>query len=175
MLHLLAGGLETTQHLVELLISLLADRPDLWQQLSEDHSLIGPAIEEMLRWDAPFQASRRRPLKDVVIRGVSIRENSTVFAVIGAANRDDRVFPEPDEYQLNRDLTRPLAFGFGIHYCPGAPVTRAEVHALLAEMLDRYSAVERAGPSEPWPAPDPMLTVETMHGMKRLPVQLRHR
>jgi cytochrome P450 len=173
LLHLLAGGFETTQHLVELLISLLADRPDLWQRLREEPSLVDAAIEEMLRWDAPFQAGRRRPIEDVTIGEARIPENATVFVVIGSANRDDRVFPGPDEYQLERDLTRPLAFGLGIHFCPGAPVSRFEVRALLHEMLSRYVSIERRGSSERWPRPDPMPTVEQMRGMQKVPVRLQ--
>lgn len=175
LLHLLAGGFETTQHLIELLISLLADRPDLWRRLGEERSLIDSAIEELLRWDAPFQASRRRPLSDVVIRGVEIAENATVFAVLGAANRDERVYADPDEFQLGRQGAPALGFGLGIHYCPGAPVSRYEVRALLSEMLDRYAAIERCGPSELSPRRYPMTTVESMRGLARVPVRLQRR
>jgi cytochrome P450 len=173
LLHLLAGGFETTQHLVEMLISLLADRPELWDRLRADPSLVDAAIEEMLRWDAPFQAGRRRPIEDITVGDVSIPKNATVFVVIGSANRDDRIFPNPDEYQLDRDLTRPLAFGLGIHFCPGAPVSRFEVRALLHEMIGRYPSIERRGPSERWPRPDPMPTVEQMRGMQTVPIRFQ--
>jgi cytochrome P450 len=173
LLTLIAGGLETTQHLVEMLAHLLADRPDLWQRLREDRSLIDPAIEEMLRWDAPFQAGRRRALEDVEIRGVRIPRDSTLMPVCGSANRDELVFTDPDRYDPDRDLTRHLGFGLGIHYCPGAPVSRFEVRALLDAMLDQYVSIERAGPSQAWPGPKPKLTVEAMRGYQRVPVRLR--
>jgi cytochrome P450 family 109 len=173
LLTLIAGGLETTQHLVEMLAHLLADRPDLWQRLRDDRSLVDPAIEEMLRWDAPFQAGRRRALDDVEIRGVRIPRDSTLMPVCGSANRDEREFTDPDRYNLDRDLTRHMGFGLGIHYCPGAPVSRFEVRALLDAMLDQYVSIERAGPSQGWPGPKPKLTVEAMRGYQRFPVRLR--
>jgi cytochrome P450 len=173
LLHLLTGGFETTQHLVEMLLSLLADRPDLWQRLRADRSLIDAAVEEMLRWEAPVQALRRRPVQDAVIRGVDVPKDSAVIVVYGSANRDERVFPDPDSFDLDRDFTRHMAFSMGIHYCPGAPVSRYEVRALFEEMLDRYVAIDRCGPSEVWPQPDPKPTVEAMRGFQRVPVRLR--
>jgi cytochrome P450 len=172
LLHLLAGGFETTQHLVELLVSHLADHPALWATLRADPTLVDAAIGEMLRWDAPFQVGRRRPTEDVVVEGVRIPKDGTALLVIGSANRDERVFPDPDEFRLSRDLTKPLAFGLGIHFCPGAPVSRFEVRALLNEMLKRYERIERRGPSELWPLPEPMRTPEQMRGMQSVPIRL---
>jgi cytochrome P450 len=169
LLHLLTGGFHTTQHLIEMLVSLLADRPDLWQRLREDRSLVLPAIEEMLRFDAPVQALRRRPLEDVVVRDSPIPANASVSVVYGSANRDERAFDDPDTFSLDRGTNRHMAFSAGIHYCPGAPVSRYEVQALLDEMLDRYVTLERAGPSERWHLTQK--TVETMHGFKSVPVR----
>jgi cytochrome P450 len=172
LLHLLTGGFETTQHLVELLVSLFADRPDLWQRLRDDRALVDQAIEEMLRWESPVQALSRRATEPVEIRGVEIPENGRVTVVYGSANRDEREFDDPDTYRLERDLKRHVAFSYGIHYCPGAPVSRFEVRALLNEMLDRYRAVERAGESELWPDETPRLVVGKMRGWRRVPVRL---
>lgn len=171
--HLLTGGFETTQHLVELLISLFADRPELWRRLREDRALIDVAIEEMLRWEAPVQTQRRRAMEEVAIDGVPIPRDGAVIAVLGAGNRDERVYADPDRFDLDRDVGRHLAFSLGIHYCPGAPVSRFEVRALLDEMLDRYAEIERTGASEPLPHPPEMPTLETMRGFQRVPVRLR--
>jgi cytochrome P450 len=171
LLHLLTGGFHTTQHLIESLISLLADRPDLWERMRENRALIPIAIEEMLRFDAPVQALRRRPIEDVVMHGVKLPRNSSVSMVYGSANRDERVFEDPDTFSLDRDVTRHMAFSAGIHYCPGAPVSRFEVRALFDEMLDRYVAIERAGSSERWP--NNSRTVEAMHGFRSVPVHFR--
>jgi cytochrome P450 len=169
LLHLLTGGFHTTQHLVEMLISLLADRPDLWARMREDRSLVLPAIEEMLRFDAPVQALRRRAVEDVVIRDTKIPANAGVGVVYGAANRDERAFDDPDTFSVDRGTNRHMAFSAGIHYCPGAPVSRFEVQALIDEMLDRYVRLERAGPSERWHTAQK--TVESMHGYKSVPVR----
>jgi cytochrome P450 len=169
--HLLTGGFETTQHLIELLVSFLADRPDLWAALRADRSLLEPAIEEMLRWESPVQSLFRRATEEVEIQGVRIPANGHVTVVYGSANRDEREFEEPDEFRLDRDLKRHLAFSFGIHYCVGAPVTRFEVRALFEEMLDRYPRLERAGPSERNPERSPRLVVGKMRGWDRVPVR----
>jgi cytochrome P450 len=165
MLTLLAGGFETTQHLIELLGDYLADHPELWAQMRADRSLVPKVIEEMLRWDAPLQEQPRRATTDAVVRNVPIPKNSRVYAVYGSANRDERVFDDPDEFRPDRDVRRHTSFGLGIHYCPGAPVSRAEVRILLDEMLDRYDRIERAAPSERAPEPD-------MRGWSRVPVRL---
>ena len=172
LLHLLTGGFETTQHLVEMLISLLADRPELWTRLRLERGLIDTAIEEMLRWEAPVQAQRRRVVEDVTIGDVDIPADSVAIAVLGSGNRDERVYPDPDTYDLDRDVGRHLAFSLGIHYCPGAPVSRFEVRALLDEMLDRYAWIERIGPSERLAEPQEMPTLEIMRGFSEVPVRL---
>ncbi len=155
LLELVAGGFETTQHLIEMLVSHLADHPALWGRLGADRSLIPKAIEEMLRWRSPVQALGRRATEDVVLHGVTIPENSWVTVAYGSANRDEREFDEPDSYDVDRELRRHVAFSAGVHYCPGAPVSRAETRLLLEELLDRYRTVERAGPSLPSPNPMP--------------------
>jgi cytochrome P450 len=168
LLHLLTGGFHTTQHLIELLIDLLADRPDLWRRLRADHTLVPTAIEEMLRFDTPTQALRRRAAEDVTIHGRTIAAGSSVHIVYGSANRDERAFDDPDTYSLDRGPTRHMSFSAGIHYCPGAPVSRFEVKALLDELLERYVRIDREGPSER--ASQPQKTVELMRGLTRVPV-----
>jgi cytochrome P450 len=155
LLELVTGGFETTQHLIESLLDHLADHPELWARLRADRSLVPKAIEEMLRFRSPTQALGRRPVQDVEHHGVRIPANSWVTVVYGSANRDEREFPDPDVYDVDRELRRHVAFSVGIHYCPGAPVSRAETRILLDELLDRYRAVERAGPSLPNPNPMP--------------------
>ena len=155
LLELVTGGFETTQHLIEMLMSHLADHPELWERLREDRTLVPKAIEEMLRWRSPVQALGRRTTEDFVLRDVTIPANSWVTVVYGSANRDEREFDHPDAYDVDRELRRHVAFSAGIHYCPGAPVSRAETRLLFEELLDRYRTVERAGPSLPSPNPMP--------------------
>jgi hypothetical protein len=113
------------------------------------------------------QALQRRVQADgVVIHGRPLPRDSRVSVVYGSVNRDERVFENPDTYSLDRPAKRHFTFSLGIHYCPGSPVTRFEVRALLNEMLDRYAWIERAGPSERDPA-------SFMRGWGRVPVRLR--
>jgi cytochrome P450 len=120
LLHLLTGGFHTTQHLIESLVNLLADRPDLWQRLRDDRSLVPKAIEEMLRLDAPVQALRRRAIEPVEMHGVMLPVNASIATVFGSANLDERVFEDPETFSLDRDATRHIAFGAGLHYCASA-------------------------------------------------------
>jgi len=169
LLHVLTGGFETTQHLIELLLSHLADHPELWARLGEDRSLIDGAVEEMLRWESPVQWLHRRATVDAEIAGTPIPADGNVVVVYASANRDERQFDDPDEYQVDRNLKRHLAFSYGIHYCVGAPLTRYEVRTLLDQLLDRYARIERAGESRPW------LKLGNFRGLAHVPVRLiRH-
>ena len=170
LLELITAGFETTQHLIELLLSHLADEPALWTRLRDDRSLLPAAIEEMLRWRSPVQALGRRASEDVEFHGVTVPADAWITTVYGSANRDEREFPDPDAFRLDRDLKRHVAFSAGIHYCVGAPVTRNEVCALLGELLDRYTGIERAGASVPWPNTMPGRPGKIL-GWKTVPVR----
>jgi cytochrome P450 len=103
---------------------------------------------------------------------VRIPADSWVTVVYGSANRDEREFDDPDTYDVDRELRRHVAFSAGVHYCPGAPVSRAETRLLLEELLDRYRAVERAGPSVPNANPMPG-RVGKIIGWGQVPVRFR--
>ena len=171
LLELVTGGFETTQHLIESLVDHVADHPELWARLREDRTLVPKAIEEMLACAAPRRRSGPAPPRTWSCTA-SRSPQSWVTVVYGSANRDERVFPDPDTFDLDRDLRRHVAFSAGIHYCPGAPVTRAETHLLLEELLDRYTSVERAGPSRPNPNPMPGMVGKIL-GWSQVPVRLR--
>jgi cytochrome P450 len=170
LLHLLTGGFHTTQHLIEILGDKLATDEEVWQRLRGDRSLLPAAIEEMLRYDAPVQALRRRTLEPVRLDDQALEAGTTVGVVFGSANRDARVFDDPDTFLLDRAATRHMTFSAGIHYCPGAPVSRFEVQALFDEMLDRYERLEPAGETVRLVAPN-QRTVEAMHGCARVPLR----
>ncbi len=169
LLHLLTAGFHTTQHLIEMLFNMLADRPDLWRELREDRTKIKAAVEEMLRYDAPVQAIPRRARCAVEIAGTTIPEGAALKMVFGAANRDDRVFDDPDNYRFDRSSNRHFAFSVGIHACPGAPVSRAEVRILIDALLDRFTMIERAGPSKR--SVSSQTTVTNMRGFCSVPVR----
>lgn len=170
LLHLLTAGFHTTQHLIEMLFDILADRPDLWRHMRSDRSLVPVAIEEMLRYDSPVQAIPRRVVQAAEIAGTTIPGGAALKMVFGSANRDERAFPNADDFRLDRKANRHFAFSSGIHLCPGAPVSRAEVKILLDEMLDRYPSIARAGPSLRWPSGQTSVT--NMRGLRSVPVHL---
>ncbi len=140
---LLIAGNETTTNLMSNLLNILVDRPELWQRLREDRSLVETVIEETLRYESPVQQLLRVATHDVEIAGVKIPEGEMVAVFFGAANRDPREFPNPDEFRLDRDLRSQVSFGMGIHYCLGAPLARAEARISLNAFLDRFPALLR--------------------------------
>lgn len=114
---LLIAGNETTTNLMGNLLNLLTDRPELWQRLREDRSLVEPVIEETLRYESPVQQLLRTTTREVTVSGVTIPANELVAVFFGAANRDPQAFPNPEEFRLDRDLRNHVSFGVGIHYC----------------------------------------------------------
>ena len=143
---LLVAGNETTTNLFSNLLNLLAAQPALWARLRADRSLIEPAIEEILRFDSPVQVLGRKVLKDVEVGGLTLHEGDRVMVAFGAANRDAEEFDAANEFRLDRNLSRHVAFGHGIHYCLGAPLARSEAKIALNALLDTYQTIEPAGP-----------------------------
>lgn len=145
---LLGGaGAETTQKLLGNAMVYLARHPDQRQRIWNDPSLISPAIEEVLRFDAPSQFQGRVAQRDISIHGITIPEGARVALVTGAACRDERVFDDPDRFTIDRRPIRQLYFGYGQHVCIGKALARLEARVLLEEVRDRFPSyeVEEAG------------------------------
>jgi cytochrome P450 len=140
---LLVAGNETTTNLMSNMLDIMTERPDVWRRLRDDRALVESAIEETLRYHSPVQLLTRRVTRDIEIDGQKVREGEVVAVSYGAANRDPAAFPDPDTFELERDQSKHLGFGAGIHYCLGAPLARMEAGIMLNAMLDRYSAVAR--------------------------------
>ena len=137
--HLIAGaGNETAARLIGFTAELLAAHPDQRRAIVSDRDLLAPAIEEVLRYEAPSPVQARFVAKDVVVRGTSISEGSIMLLINGSANRDGRHFPDPDRFDIRRSDGPHLSFGYGLHYCLGAALARLEGRVALDEILRRW-------------------------------------
>jgi len=163
---LLIAGHETTVNLIGNGLLALLRHPDQLRRLRDDPALIQTAVEELLRYDSPVQRSGRIPNTDVEIGGKTIPKGSLVSALIGAANRDPAQFPDPDRLDVGRSDNRHIAFGWGIHFCLGAPLARVEGQIAINTLLRRKSALALATESPQW------RESSALRGLKALPVSL---
>ncbi|MFT4518442.1 MAG: cytochrome P450 [Halioglobus sp.] len=139
---LLIAGNETTTNLLSNLLNHLAMNPDTWTELRDNPDKIEAAIEETLRYDSPVHWVNRKATRDVEIHGQTIKSGQTIFAFLGAANRDPRHYEEPDQFRLDRGRSDHHSLGHGIHFCIGAPLARLEAQYAMAELLKRYRSVK---------------------------------
>ncbi|MGB0618414.1 MAG: cytochrome P450 [Myxococcota bacterium] len=164
---LLVAGTETTTSALGNAMLLLERHRDARRRLIEDPALIPSAAEEILRFDSPVQGLSRVTTRDVPIHGHLIPKGARVHLLYAAANRDPRIFDEPDRFDVARTPNNHLAFGFGIHFCLGASLARLELRVGIETLLSR--------------APDYALDLEgldrlpsdTNRGFARLPTRLR--
>jgi cytochrome P450 len=136
---LLGGaGAETVAKLLGGAMVTFARFPDQWKKLQAERDRIPDAVEELLRYESPNQYNVRYSLKEVTLHGVTIPAGKPVFLMLGSANRDPDVFPDPDVLDIDRDrMGAPsLAFGLGIHSCLGASLARMESAIALERLLD---------------------------------------
>lgn len=134
---LLTAGHETTTSLIGNGLLILLQRRDQWNELREDRSLVGSAIEEILRFESPVSRQPRLLTGDTVLSSRVLRKGDMVFQMLGAANRDPQVFPNPATFDVHRSPNRHLAFGQGIHFCIGATLSRAEGEIVFQTVLER--------------------------------------
>jgi cytochrome P450 len=127
---------ETTTLLIGNAVRCLLAHPEALERVAADRSLVAGVIEEVLRYESPVQFVYRRARRDVERHGTTIRRDELVIGLIGSANRDPHVFPDPDRFDIARDVHGHLSFGFGIHYCLGASLARLEARIALEALLD---------------------------------------
>ena len=143
----MVGGQETTTNLIGNGILTLMRNPQVADELRGDLSLIPTAVEELLRYESPSQHTARLAPQDTEIGGKLIKKRQAVYAVMGAANRDPEKFPEPDRLDIRRKENRHVAFGFGAHFCFGAPLARLEGQIAFAALLSRFKDLQlKPGP-----------------------------
>jgi cytochrome P450 len=165
---LLAAGTETTTNLIDNAVLCFIEHPHELARLRAAPALLPSAIEEVLRYRSPGQAMFRVTRRDVELHGQRIPAGKMVLALIGAANRDPQHFAAPDRFDITRTPNPHIAFGHGIHFCLGAPLSRLEGRVALGELLARMSHFALATDA-PWP---PRLPFH-VHGPAQLPIRYR--
>jgi cytochrome P450 len=136
------GGYETTTKLIANLAVALARHPDQRALVAGDAALVPNAVDESLRHDSPSHYQARVTTTDVVWHGTTVPAGARILLVNGAANRDDREFAAPDDFDLRRSPERHLAFGHGPHFCIGASLARLEARVALEVLLERCPSYE---------------------------------
>lgn len=165
---LLLGANVTTPHAIAATVLALIEHPDQYTRWTADPALTTTAVEEGLRWASPANHFMRYATRDLTLHGQEIREGDAVVAWLGSANRDEEVFPDPFRFDITRSPNRHVAFGFGPHYCIGAPLARIALRMLFAELVTAVEEFTVAGPVE-------HLTSNFVAGVKSLPLTARLR
>ncbi len=162
---LLVAGNETTTHLIGNAIWCFDDHPAAWAELRANSALLPDAIEEVLRYRSPVKLMFRITAQDTRVGDKDIPAGTGVTAWIGSADRDEAQFPNAETFDIHRAPNRHLAFGYGIHFCLGAPLARLESKIALGIMLQRFSNVQRDRDIELEP-----VSAFILHGLKHMPI-----
>ncbi len=167
---ILFAGHETTVSLIGAGTLALLQNPQQFALLKENPDLMESAIEELLRYASPvLHIAHRYALEDVMVGATHVPQYSTVLLGVAAANRDETVFTNPDTLDITRKPNRHIAFGFGAHYCLGAPLARLEAKIAFTTLFRRYPNLTLAAPVESlhWHG------APALRGLKKLPIRLK--
>jgi cytochrome P450 len=145
---LLVAGNETTTNLIGNAVHALLDRPDQVEIVRGEPAYIQALVEEAVRFDSPLPMVFRTATRDVAMAGTTIPRGAEVACLLASANRDERRFEDPDRFDVMRETTGHLGFGFGAHFCLGASLARLEASVALEAILPLLSSFERST-SEP--------------------------
>jgi cholest-4-en-3-one 26-monooxygenase len=143
---LVVAGNETTRTVTSNGMRLLIEHPEAFRRLAEKPSRVGPAVDEILRYEPAVICFRRTATRDVELRGQKIRAGDKVVMWYPSANRDEEVFLDPDRFDVERSPNDHLAFGIGEHFCLGANLAKLELRILFEEIVRRIRTPELAGP-----------------------------
>ena len=163
---LFVAGHETTTNLIGNGLLALLDHPAVLRRLRAEPTFTRSAVEEFLRYSSPVQRAARVAGEDFQIRGNRIKEGDSVMLMFGAANRDPSQFADPDHLDIGREPNNHLAFGWGPHFCIGAPLARLEARIAFATILRRLPEFHLTGKPLEW------RPTMAMRGLKSLPIEL---
>jgi cytochrome P450 len=141
---LLIAGNVTTTDLIGNGVKALLDNPDQWQKLKDNPQLIKSAIEEMLRYDSPVVNSGRIANRNMEMQGCPVVKGESLSTSLAAANRDPKVYPEPDRFDIEREDTHHQAFGGGRHLCLGAHLARLEAQEAILGLMARFPNLQHS-------------------------------
>jgi cytochrome P450 len=164
---LLVAGNETTTNLIGNATLAFLEHRDALATLRADPTRMPSAIDEVLRWASPVQMDPRLATRDVEVQGTTIPAGEFVLCWLGSANRDEAVFERPEVFDVAREKSNHLAFGFGPHYCLGASLATLEGVIAMRVLLARTRGFERTDD-----APLPFHPSIVFHGVRRLPIAL---
>jgi cytochrome P450 family 142 subfamily A polypeptide 1 len=163
---ILVGGDETTRHVITEGMLALIQHPEQRKRLLDDPARIPVGVEEMLRWVTPIKNMNRTATRDTRLRGELIREGEKLLMLYPSANRDERVFSDPDVFDVGRSPNEHVAFGgHGTHFCLGASLARLELRVMFEELLRRLPDLELASDEKLPLRPNNFIT-----GVERMPV-----
>jgi hypothetical protein len=146
-MNLLLGGNVTTADLIANGLDLLLRHPRELAKLRADPGLIGPAVEEILRFEPPTEGAQRVASRDLTLHGCPVRQRQVVAVMIPAANRDPAAFTDPHRFDIARREGPHISFGSGAHICIGAPLARLEARAAIWGIVERFPSLALADPA----------------------------
>jgi cytochrome P450 len=145
----MAGGFDTSTSLISAAAHCFAQQPEQFELLRQAPAkLLAPAVEEILRWESPVQMMSRFATRELEIDGLTIPLGARMGTIVASANRDERVFDDPDRIMIDRLASKPIAFGGGRHFCIGVHLARLEGQALLSAMARKWRTIAPAGESK---------------------------
>lgn len=142
------AGFETTTNAIATGGHVLISQPDVQRELRTAPNIVGAALEEFMRYDAPIHTTSRLALEPIEISGHTVRQGRVVVLLLASANHDELVFENPDRVNLTRSPNPHVSFGGGAHHCLGAALARVEGAAVFERLMARFSYLEPAGPGQ---------------------------
>jgi cytochrome P450 len=161
---LVVAGNETTRNAMTGGLIALLENPREWEKLRSNAELVGPAVEEIVRWTTPVIQFCRTATQDYELRGQKIRAGQSLCLFYPSGNRDEEVFPDGDRFRVDRQPNDHIAFGRGEHVCLGAHLARLEIRCAFEELRSRLVRAELAGPVE-------RVRSSFVGGIKRVPIR----